>query len=69
MTLLTFDILQATLFSGDIAGDPQEFAAATASLLKTMGRVDPMDVLDAPAFVPRLTRMLGQQVAGAISAR
>src|SRR3569623_481678 len=30
MTLLTFDILQATLFTGDIAGDPQEFAAARA---------------------------------------
>jgi len=59
MTLLTFDILQATLFTGDIAGDPQEFAAATSGLLKTMGRVDPMDVLDAPAFVPRLTRLLG----------
>ena len=59
MTLLTFDILQATLFTGDIAGDPQEFATATANLLKTMGRVDPMDVLDAPAFVPRLTRILG----------
>ncbi len=64
MTLLTFDILQATLFSGDIAGDPKEFAAATRSLLRTMGRVDPMDVLDAPAFVPRMTRVLGQRSLG-----
>ena len=61
MTLLTFDILQATLFTGDIAGDPQEFAAATATLLRTMGRIDPMDVLDAPAFVPRVTRLLGKR--------
>ena len=61
MTLLTFDILQATLFSGDIAGDPKEFAAATRDLLRTMGRVDPMDVLDAPAFVPRMTRVLGKR--------
>jgi cytochrome P450 len=61
MTLLTFDILQATLFTGDIAGDPMEFAAATANLLKTMGRVDPMDVLDAPAFVPRLMRLMGSR--------
>ncbi len=59
MTLLTFDILQATLFTGDIAGDPQEFASATARLLRTMGRIDPMDVLDAPAIVPRITRLLG----------
>jgi cytochrome P450 len=61
MTLLAFDILQATLFTGDIAGDPDEFAAATARLLKTMGRVDPMDVLDAPAFVPRVTRLMGSR--------
>jgi cytochrome P450 len=59
MTLLAFDILQATLFSGDIAGDPQEFAGATNNLLKTMGRVDPLDVLDAPAFLPRMTRLMG----------
>src|SRR3569833_3084548 len=61
MPLLTFDILQATLFTGDIAGDPDEFAAATTKLLHTMGRVDPMDVLDAPAFMPRVTRLLGQK--------
>jgi cytochrome P450 len=64
MTLLTFDILQATLFSGDIAGEPQEFAAAVSGLLRTMGRIDPMDVLDAPGFVPRLTRVLGQRSLG-----
>jgi len=64
MTLLTFDILQETLFSGDIAGDPQEFASAVGSLLKTMGRVDPMDVLDAPAYLPRFTRVMGQRSLG-----
>ena len=64
MTLLTFDILQTTLFSGDIAGEPQEFAAATAKLLRTMGRVDPMDVLDAPSFVPRVTRIIGGRSLG-----
>jgi cytochrome P450 len=64
MTLVTFDILQATLFSGDIAGEPKEFASATAALLRTMGRVDPMDVLDAPDFVPRLTRVMGQRSLG-----
>ncbi|MEP7240284.1 MAG: cytochrome P450 [Devosia sp.] len=64
MTLFTFDILQATLFSGDIDSQPAEFAAAVSSLLRTMGRVDPMDVLDAPAFVPRLTRILGKRSLG-----
>ena len=64
MTLLTFDILQTTLFTGDIAGDPQEFATAVSALLRTMGRIDPMDVLDAPAFVPRWTRLVGQRSLG-----
>ena len=61
MTRLTYDILQATLFTGDIAGDPAEFSAATATLLRTMGHVDPFDILDAPAFLPRLTRILGRR--------
>lgn len=61
MTLLTFNILQATLFTGDIAGEPSEFATSVTHLLRTMGRVDPLDVLDAPAFLPRITRLLGQR--------
>ena len=64
MTLLTFDILQTTLFTGDIAGNPREFATAVAALLRTMGRVDPMDVLGAPGFVPRWTRISGQKSLG-----
>ncbi len=64
MTLLTFDVLQATLFTGDIAGDAEAFADATARLLRTMGRVDPMDVLDAPAYVPRVMRLMGQTSLG-----
>lgn len=56
MTLLTYDILQATLFSDDIAGEPKAFAKAMETSLGRMGRVDPLDVLDAPAFLPRPTR-------------
>jgi cytochrome P450 len=61
MTLLTYDILQATLFTGDIAGEPAEFAAAVAKFLHTMGHADPFDVLDMPAFLPRFTRLLGRK--------
>ncbi|MDR3472757.1 MAG: cytochrome P450 [Devosia sp.] len=61
MTLLTYDILQATLFTGDIAGDPPEFASAVARFLRTMGHADPFDILDLPAFLPRLTRLLGRR--------
>jgi cytochrome P450 len=64
MTLLTYDILQATLFTGDIAGAPAEFSAAVAKFLRTMGHVDPLDILDAPGFIPRPTRIMGQRSRG-----
>lgn len=61
MTLLTYDILQATLFTGDIAGDPVEFARAVGRFLHTMGHADPFDILDLPGFLPRPTRLLGRR--------
>ncbi len=62
MTLLAYDILQTTLFSGGffIAGEPAAFAASVAKFLRTMGHADPLDILDAPAFLPRPTRLLAR---------
>lgn len=64
MTLLTYDILQATLFTDDIAGHPAEFARSMETFLGKMGRVDPLDLLDAPAFLPRLTRLMARRSQG-----
>ncbi len=61
MTLLTYDILQATLFTDAIAGEPAEFARAMDDFLHRMGRIDPLDLLDAPAFLPRIGRILGHR--------
>ncbi|KKN79506.1 hypothetical protein LCGC14_0339650 [marine sediment metagenome] len=61
MTLLTFDILQATLFTDDIAGDGETFATSTQAFLGSMGRIDPLDLLGAPAFLPRLRRIKGRR--------
>ncbi|MBO0904442.1 cytochrome P450 [Jiella sonneratiae] len=61
MTLLTFDILQETLFSGDIASEPEGFARSTRDFLGSMGRIDPLDLLNAPAFLPRLRRLKGRK--------
>ncbi|MEF2554140.1 cytochrome P450 [Aurantimonas sp. A2-1-M11] len=61
MTLLTFDILQATLFTDDIADDGESFARSTRDFLGSMGRVDPLDLLGAPAFLPRLRRLRGRK--------
>ncbi|QPC88538.1 cytochrome P450 [Mesorhizobium sp. NBSH29] len=61
MTLLTYDILAETLFSGEIAGGQDEFANQIEHLFETMGRVDPLDLLRAPAWLPRLTRLRGRK--------
>lgn len=60
MTMLTFDILAETLFSGEVAGEPDGFAHQVDRLFETMGRVDPLDLLGAPDWLPRITRILGR---------
>lgn len=62
MTALTYLILSETLFSGEIATEGQDVAADVDALLHHMGRIDPLDMLAAPAWLPRLTRIGGRQV-------
>jgi cytochrome P450 len=62
MTELTFAILADTLFSGEIVSASGHFADDVNELLHRMGRVDPMDLLRAPSWVPRVTRIGGQKV-------
>ncbi|RUU01533.1 cytochrome P450 [Mesorhizobium sp. USDA-HM6] len=61
MTMLTYDILAETLFSGEIAGEQGNFAKEVDRLFETMGRVDPLDLLRAPQWLPRLTRIRGRK--------
>jgi cytochrome P450 len=62
MTELTFAILSDTLFSGEIVSASDHFADDVNQLLHRMGRVDPMDLLKAPSWVPRMTRIGGRKV-------
>jgi cytochrome P450 len=64
MTMLTYDILAETLFSGEIAGESGSFAKQVDRLFETMGRVDPLDLLGAPDWLPRITRLLGRNSLG-----
>jgi cytochrome P450 len=57
---LTYDTLAETLFSGEIAGEPGGFEHQVDRLFETMGRVDPLDLLGAPDWLPRVTRLLGR---------
>jgi cytochrome P450 len=61
MTMLTYEILAETLFSGEIAGAPGGFAEQVDHLFETMGRVDPLDLLRAPDWLPRITRLRGRR--------
>ena len=60
MTQLTYEILAETLFSNEIAGEPELFGDRVERLLETMGRVDPLDLLAAPDWLPRITRLRGR---------
>lgn len=61
MTLLTYAILSSTLFSDQIAGEPDTFAHEVERLFETMGRVDPFDLLGAPDWIPRFTQIRGRR--------
>ncbi len=62
MTALTYDILAETLFSNQIAGNPEEFAENIEQLFETVARVDPFDILQFPEWVPRYTRVKGRNI-------
>ncbi|WP_306117227.1 MULTISPECIES: cytochrome P450 [unclassified Roseitalea] len=60
MTDLTYEILATTLFSDEIRTGGMDFADDVDRLLSTMGRVDPLDLLKAPQWVPRVQRVRGR---------
>tara|TARA_B100000949_G_scaffold139267_1_gene122427 strand:+ start:171 stop:1505 length:1335 start_codon:yes stop_codon:yes gene_type:complete len=62
MTELTFDILAETLFSNEVRGSDDGFAEDVDRLLSTMGRVDPLDLVKAPSWIPRVMRIAGRRV-------
>jgi len=59
MSGLTFDILSATLFSDQLDGDAEGFEKALNGFLSLAARIDPLDVLAAPDWIPRLGRVTG----------
>lgn len=77
MTRATYDILRVTLFSDGLAGDAASFSAALTRYFNTQGVIDPLDVIDAPAFLPRLgtirsrpaLRFFEERVAAIVAAR
>jgi cytochrome P450 len=57
MTRVTLDVLERTVFSDGLGREPEEFRVAMATYFNTIGRIDPLDVLGVPAFVPRIAQL------------
>lgn len=60
MTRVTYDILAETMFSNAIAGGADAFGKALTRYFETQGRIDPLDVLRAPAWLPRIGRWMAR---------
>jgi cytochrome P450 len=56
VTQVTLDVLERTIFSDGLGGDPEDVRTAMRTYFDTIGRIDPFDVLGLPDFVPRLGR-------------
>lgn len=62
MTDLTYGVLASTLFSDEVETGGMDFAEDVDRLLSTMGQVDPLDLVGAPEWLPRLRRLRGRPV-------
>ncbi|MBS0232244.1 MAG: cytochrome P450 [Proteobacteria bacterium] len=60
MARTMLDTLSKTLFSRGIGRDPDEFRSAATRYFETQGRIDPLDLIGAPAWIPRVGRLLSR---------
>ena len=60
MARIALEMLEETLFSQGLGQEKSSFRAAITRYAETFGRVDPLDLLGAPDFVPRIGRWLGR---------
>ncbi len=57
---MALEVLEQTLFSEGLGRAPSEFQRAVTSYLDSFGRLDPLDLIGAPAFLPRFGRRRGR---------
>ncbi len=60
MARVTLEVLEQTLFSQGLARGAAAFQQAVTRYFETFGRLDPLDLLGAPAFLPRFWRLRGR---------
>ncbi|MEM8750753.1 MAG: cytochrome P450 [Pseudomonadota bacterium] len=59
LSRLAYLVLSETLFSGDINEDGEQILADVAKFLEHLSNADPLDLMGAPEWMPRPTRMRG----------
>jgi cytochrome P450 len=57
---LAYGVLSETLFSGEIDGQSDEALRNISDFLSALGKADPLDILMAPKWLPRVTKLTGQ---------
>ena len=57
---LAYGVLSETLFSGEIDGQSDEALRDITRFSSVLGRADPLDILMAPKWLPRLTKLGGR---------
>ncbi len=57
MARVTLRVLGRTIFSEPMNGPEDRFARAVSRYLESVGKIDPLDILDMPDWVPRLARL------------
>jgi len=60
MARVALQVLEQTLFSQGLGRDASEFQQAVTRYFDTIGRLDPLDLVGAPQFLPRLGRLRGR---------
>ncbi len=61
MLSLTYEVLSDALFSGEIDGSKDGQIKDFETVLSSMGKPDPFDILKFPAFMPRVTKLSGKR--------
>ncbi len=77
MARVTLRVLGRTIFSEAMNGPEDTFARAVSRYLDVVGKIDPLDILDMPAWVPRLAsaqtkpliRFFEDEVSGMLAKR
>ena len=57
MARATLRVLARTIFSEGLTRKADDFAVAVTRYLESMGKIDPLDILDMPEWIPRLGRI------------